>query len=188
MHARSRSIVVTLAIVLALLVAVPAGAAKKPPAPPPETDKVILFSSDGMRPDLMEGYAADGVMPTYADLIAEGVVGDNGLIQAFPPNTGVGWNTLATGAYPGEHGTTNNTFHRTGATFTGGTSAFATGIVQADTLQQAAERAGLKVASVEWVGSRGLTPPLAGPVIDFRNFFSRRGVLTYPLVASEQAR
>ena len=42
-----------------------------------------------------------------------------------------------------------------------------------------------KVASVEWVGSR--THNLQGPVIDFRNFFSTRGVLTFPLVASEQA-
>ena len=187
---RSRSILVALAVIAAFVVAVPAGALK--PGKPsgggrPTADKVILFASDGMRPDLMEGYAADGFMPTYADLMAEGVVGDNGLIQAFPPNTGVGWSTLATGTYPGEFGSTNNTFHRTGGTFTSSTSAFATGILQADTLQQAAERAGLKVTSVEWVGSRGLTPPLAGPVIDFRSFFSRRGVLTYPLVASEQA-
>jgi len=187
-RARTRSIVAAFAILLALVIAVPAGAAKqqKPLAPPPKADEVILFSSDGMRPDLMEDYAADGLMPTYADLMAEGVIGDNGLIQAFPPNTGVGWFTLATGAYPGEHGSTNNTFHRTGASFTSGTSAFATGIQQADSIQQAAERAGLEVASVEWVGSRGLSPAMAGPVIDFRNFFSRRGVLTYPLVASEQ--
>jgi len=188
-HARTRSIVAAFAILLALVIAVPAGTAKpsKPPTGPPHADKVILFSSDGMRPDLMETYAAEGLMPTYADLVASGVRGDNGLIQAFPPNTGVGWYTLATGAYPGEHGSTNNTFHRTGAAFTGGTSAFATGIQQADSIQQAAERAGLKVASVEWVGSRGLVPAMAGPVIDFRNFFSRRGVLTFPQVASEQA-
>jgi len=190
MLTRFRSIVLALAIVMAFAVAIPAGAVKtgKPSGGGrPKADKVILFASDGMRPDLMEGYAADGFMPTYADLMAQGVVGDNGLIQAFPPNTGVGWNTLATGTYPGEFGTTNNTFHRTGSTFTSGTSAFAPGLLQADTLQQAAERAGLKVTSVEWVGSRGLTPSLAGPVIDFRNFFSRRGVLTYPVVAGEQA-
>ena len=28
------------------------------------TDKVILFASDGMRPDLMEDYARHGSMPT----------------------------------------------------------------------------------------------------------------------------
>jgi predicted AlkP superfamily phosphohydrolase/phosphomutase len=62
----------------------------------------------------MERYAAEGAMPTYAELLAQGVRGDNGLVQAFPPNTGVGWYTLATGAFPGEHGSTNNTFFRTG--------------------------------------------------------------------------
>jgi predicted AlkP superfamily phosphohydrolase/phosphomutase len=138
-----------------------------------------------MRPDLMEKYVAEGVMPTYADLLAKGVKGENGLVQAFPPNTGVGWYTLATGTYPGEHGSTNNTFHRTGEADFNNRTSLGASILQADTLQQAAERAGKKVVSVEWVGSR--THNLQGPVIDFRTFFSTRGVLTYPLVASEQA-
>ena len=150
----------------------------------PLASKVIFFASDGMRPDLVDKYAAEGLMPTYKDLIAKGVKGDNGLVQAFPPNTGVGWYTLATGTYPGEHGSTNNTFFRAGDVFNNRTSLGAS-ILQADTLQQAAERAGKKVASVEWVGSR--THNLQGPVIDFRNFFSTRGVLSFPLVASEQA-
>ena len=55
-------------------------------------------------------------MPTMAELMADGVKGQNGLLQGFPPNTGVGWYTLATGTWPGEHGSTNNTFHRTGET------------------------------------------------------------------------
>src|SRR6266545_5646310 len=67
----------------------------------PLTSKALFFSSDGMRPDLMEKYAAQGAMPTYASLISQGLKGDNGLTQAFPPNTGVGWYTLATGTYPG---------------------------------------------------------------------------------------
>jgi len=167
--------------------AAPAGPQPNLPAKP-SADRVILFSSDGMRPDLMERYAAEGAMPAYAELLDDGVRGDNGLLQAFPPNTGVGWSTLATGTWPGEHGSTNNTFHRTGeGNFNNRTSFATTGILQADTIQQAAERAGLKIASVEWVGSRGISPALAGPVVDFRNFFSTRGVLTMPLVASEQA-
>lgn len=144
----------------------------------PLTEKVIFFASDGMRPDLMENYAGRGFMPTYAELMAQGVRGKNGMVQAFPPNTGVGWYTLATGAYPGEHGSTNNTFHRTGeGDFNNRTSFSSTGILQADTLQQAAERAGKTVVSVEWVGSRSLVPALQGPVVDFRSFFSNRGVL-----------
>jgi 2',3'-cyclic-nucleotide 2'-phosphodiesterase (5'-nucleotidase family) len=178
-HARTRSIVAAFAIVLALVIAVPAGTAKpsKPPAGPPHADEVIFFASDGMRPDLMETYAAEGLMPTYADLMANGVRGDNGLIQAFPPNTGVGWYTLATGAYPGEHGSTNNTFHRTGENSFNNRTSFAQSILQADSIQQAAERAGKTVVSMEWVGSRTLVPALQGPVVDFRTFFSNRGIL-----------
>ena len=113
---------------------------------------MIFFAADGMRPDLMEKYAGEGVMPTYADLMANGVKGDNGLVQAFPPNTGVGWYTLATGTYPSEHGSTNNTFFRTGDSFNNRTAAFSDGVLQADTIAEAAERAGKKVVSVEWSG------------------------------------
>ncbi|MEK6574526.1 MAG: alkaline phosphatase family protein, partial [Chloroflexota bacterium] len=148
------------------------------PTAAPLAAKVIFFASDGMRPDLMERYAAEGAMPTYEQLMRDGVRGDNGLLQGFPPNTGVGWYTLATGTWPGEHGSTNNTFHRTGeGNFNNRTSFATTGLLQADSIQQAAERAGKTVVSMEWVGSRILVPALQGPVVDFRTFFSNRGVL-----------
>ena len=92
--------------------------------------RVVLYSSDGMRPDLMQQYAADGAMPTYASLMATGVKGANGMVQAFPPNTGVGWYTMATGTYPSEHGSTNNTFHRTGDAFANSTSFAASATLQ----------------------------------------------------------
>lgn len=152
----------------------------------PLTTKAIFFASDGMRPDLMEKYVADGAMPTYAALIAAGQRGDNGMVQAFPPNTGVGWYTLATGAYPAEHGSTNNTYFRSGDNnFNNSTSFSAPGTLQADTLAAAAERAGKKVAQVDWVG--GANAGIAGPTVDFTSFFSTRGVLAAPLVAQEQA-
>ena len=49
------------------------------------TDKVIMFASDGMRPDLMEEYARHGSMPTYKALMHDGVRGHNGLVHGFPP-------------------------------------------------------------------------------------------------------
>ncbi|MET0607308.1 MAG: alkaline phosphatase family protein, partial [Gaiellaceae bacterium] len=57
-------------------------------------EKVVMFASDGMRPDLMERYAKQGFMPTYKKLMKDGVTGANGMVQAFPPNTGVGWYTM----------------------------------------------------------------------------------------------
>jgi 2',3'-cyclic-nucleotide 2'-phosphodiesterase (5'-nucleotidase family) len=141
----------------------------------PHASQAIFFAADGMRPDLMERYADEGLMPTYAEMLENGVKGDNGLLQAFPPNTGVGWYTLATGAWPSEHGSTNNTFHRTGESNFNNRTTLGLPILQADTIQQAAERAGKTVVSVEWVGSR--THNLQGPVVDFRSFFSARGVI-----------
>ena len=125
-------------------------------------------------------------MPTYADMLATGVRGDNGMKPGFPPNTGVGWYTMATGTWPGEHGSTNNTYHRTGeANFNNRTSFSQAGTLQADTLAAAAERAGKKVAQIDWVG--GAQAAISGPTVDFVNFFSTRGVLAAPLNATEQA-
>src|SRR6187455_765126 len=145
--------------------------AKKEPQP----TRVVMFASDGMRPDLMEKYAKAGVMPTYKELMKHGATGKNGMIQAFPPNTGVGWYTMATGTYPSEHGSTNNTFFRGGDAFSNRTSFSASGVLQADTIANAAERAGKKVAQIDWVG--GAAANINGPTVDFTNFFSNRGVL-----------
>ena len=174
---------VTLLVAMGITLAGAAAAKEKPSA---LASKVVFFASDGMRPDLMQKYAGQGQMPTYASLLANGVRGNNGLVQAFPPNTGVGWYTLATGTYPGEHGSTNNTYHRVGeGSFNNRTSFSASGTVQADTIAAAAERAGKKVAQIDWVG--GANAGINGPTTDFANFFSTRGVLAAPLNADEQA-
>jgi 2',3'-cyclic-nucleotide 2'-phosphodiesterase (5'-nucleotidase family) len=161
---------------LSLLAAPVQGPPGKPG--PEKVEKVIFFAADGMRPDLMVKYASQGAMPTYADLMRDGVKGVNGLVQAFPPNTGVGWYTLATGTYPSEHGSTNNTFFRSGDAFNNRTAAFSAGVLQADTLPEAAERAGKKVVSMEWSGGSRTMTPLQGPVVDYRNFYSNRGLWT----------
>ena len=148
-------------------------------------EKVVMFASDGMRPDLMERYAKQGFMPTYKKLMKDGVTGANGMVQAFPPNTGVGWYTMATGTYPSEHGSTNNTYFRSGDTFSNRTSFSAAGTMQADTIANAAERAGKKVAQIDWVG--GAAANIQGPTVDFTNFFSNRGVLVGQADATEQA-
>ena len=144
-----------------------------------------MFASDGMRPDLVDKYVAEGVMPTYEALIDAGVTGDNGMLQAFPPNTGVGWYTMATGAYPAEHGSTNNTFFRAGDAFNNRTSFSGAGVLQADTIANAAERAGKKVAQIDWVA--GVAAGIQGPTVDFTNFFSNRGVLVGAADPVEQA-
>ena len=174
--ARRCAVAVVLAVALVGVVA-SASAASNASGQAAATEKVILFSSDGMRPDLMWQYAHAGLMPTYRDLIGRGVVGDNGLRQAFPPNTGVGWSVLASGAYPAQTGSTNNTFYDTTTPFTSSTSAFAPGVLQADTLQQDAERTGKSVVCFEWTTCGGIRPQIQGPVVDGESFFSKSAVL-----------
>jgi len=139
---------------------------------------VLLFASDGMRPDFVDRYSADGVTPTMAGMIEGAVQGENGLLQAFPPNTGSGWATLSTGTWPGEHGSINNTFYRTGdADFNNRTSAFDPGVLQAQTIAQATEQYGKSVVAVHWTGTGGVMPALNGPAIDYWTSYSFSTVL-----------
>jgi 2',3'-cyclic-nucleotide 2'-phosphodiesterase (5'-nucleotidase family) len=169
--------------------AVSAGTAKVAKAKPDKalTDKAVFFASDGMRQDKVEKYAAKGVMPTMKRLLKKGVkAADSGLLTQAPSNTGAGWYTLATGAWPGVHGSTNNTFHKNGDLFTPNrTSAFDPGVLQAESIAQAAERDGLKVAQVEWAGGRNAS--IQGPTIDFQTFLSGRGVATNYISPADSA-
>ncbi len=170
--------------------AAPGQASAKPEHP------VLLYSSDGMRPDLMQLFAVGGSMPNYSSLMRTGATGQNGLTQGFPPNTGQGWYTLATGAWPGVHGSTNNTFFDTRLQFTQSLSfsfhgngaspgSDPTNVLEAQSVASSAELAGKKVAQIEWTG--GLNANINGPTVDFDTFFSQRGVLEFPLDATKQA-
>jgi 2',3'-cyclic-nucleotide 2'-phosphodiesterase (5'-nucleotidase family) len=150
------------------------------------SDKLLFFASDGLRQDAVAKYADKGVVPGFRELLRKGArASGNGLLTQAPPNTGAGWFTLTTGAWPGVHGSTNNTFHTNGQPFANTTSAFGAGILQAETLAQAAERGGKKVAQIEWAGGRSGT--IDGPTLDFRNFRSGRGVATNYISPSDSA-
>ncbi len=142
-----------------------------------ERSSVLFFASDGLRQDLIEKYAERGVVPGFRDLLRKVVkASGDGLLTQAPPNTGAGWFTLATGAWPAVTGSTNNTFHVNGAPFGNRTTAFDAGVLQAETIAQSAERGGLKVAQIEWAGGR--SGAIQGPTLDFRTFLSGRGVAT----------
>ena len=83
-----------------------------------DSGKLLFFASDGLRQDAVEKYAAHGDTPGFRELLRHGTkASDNGLLTQAPPNTGAGWFTLNTGAWPGVHGSTNNTFHVNGQPF-----------------------------------------------------------------------
>ena len=180
-RAWTRSLItVTVIALLATLVAAPAAIATSSKSTP-RSDAAVLFAADGLRQDLVQKYADRGYMPTMRRFLRTGAkASGNGMLTQAPPNTGAGWYTLATGAWPGVHGSTNNTFHKSGptsATFGGTrTGSFDAGVLQAETIAQAAERGGLKVAQVEWAGGRNGV--ISGPTIDYRTFLSGRGVAT----------
>ena len=72
MNVRRKAPALVVGAFLAVIALVGAGNAvsAKPTSAKPTADRVIFFASDGMRPDLMETYAAQGPMPTYATLMA----------------------------------------------------------------------------------------------------------------------
>lgn len=178
--ARGRRTISLLAVVAMLALPGVAARADSPPSGSPvpnASGKAVFFVADGMRQDLIEQYAGQGELPTMAELLKKGTSATGGgLMPEAPPNTGAGWYSLATGAWAGVHGSTNNTFHINGQAFTSRTSAFDSGVLQAETIAQAAERGGKKVAQVEWAGGRNAT--IDGPTIDYLTFLSGRGVAT----------
>ncbi|MBI3686919.1 MAG: 5'-nucleotidase C-terminal domain-containing protein [Actinobacteria bacterium] len=150
-------------------------------------DPVLMFVADGMRQDLVERYAAGpGSMPAMAELLKKGSSATGGgLLTEAPPNTGAGWYSLATGAWPAVTGSTNNTFHVNGQPFNNRTGSFDAGVLQAESIAQSAERGGLKVAQIELASGRGAT--ITGPTVDYRTFLSGRGVATNYLSPTDDA-
>ena len=188
-HQKSLLRLFSILLVVSMLV-MPAGAlaASEVAAPDSQSssEKVIFFSSDGLRQDMVEAFANKRLMPAMAMLLRTGArAADGGLLTQAPPNTGSGWYSLATGAWPGVHGSTNNTFTINGAPFANRTSAFDSVALQAETLAQAAERGGKKVAQIEWAGGR--VGVINGPTVDFRSFLSGRGVTTNYISPTDDA-
>jgi len=180
-----------LALMLMLTVTLPfstawAGQAQSQSLAKTNSDRVLLFASDGLRQDLVSKFADQRLMPTMREFLRNGAsAGGNGLLTQAPPNTGAGWYSLATGAWPGVTGSTNNTFHINGQPFGNRTAAFDPGVLQAETIAQAAERGGKKVAQIEWAGGR--VGVINGPTVDFLSFFSGRGIATNYTAPSDNA-
>lgn len=145
---------------------------------------VLFFVADGMRQDLIPKYA--GRDSELAEMLKGGVsAAGGGMLTQAPPNTGAGWYSLATGAWPAVTASTNNTFHKNGAAFTSRTAAFDPGVLQAESIAQSAERGGKKVVQFEYAG--GANAVINGPTVDYRSFFSGRGVATNYIAPSDNA-
>ena len=126
-----------------------------------------------------------GSMPTYKKLMRDGVTGDNGMVRPSrrtPASAGTRWRPAPT--RPSTARRTTRIF-RSRRHVLNRTSFSAANTMQADTIANAAERAGKKVAQIDWVG--GAAAGIKGPTVDFTNFFSNRGVLVGAANPTEQA-
>jgi 2',3'-cyclic-nucleotide 2'-phosphodiesterase (5'-nucleotidase family) len=176
--------ILNILVMLALLLGatLPLTASKASEIPPiNEPPKVIFLVVDGMRQDKLHEYFTRGLPEDMQDEFWIGAMAeDDGLLTQAPPNTGTGWYTLMTGAWAAVHGSTNNTFAKNGGSGSyfqsSRVAAFDAGVLSAETIGQAAERAGKKVVQFEFAGSRN--GAIDGPTIDYRNFYSGRGVVT----------
>ena len=123
----------------------------------------------------MQRYAAAGEMPTYAALMRGGARAATASPRASRP-TPARADTMATGAWPGVHGSTNNTFfHRPGRDFSrNGTSPDHQGARGA--VGRLGRRTGRQEGRPAGVDRRPHAN-INGPTVDFATFFSRRGVL-----------
>jgi len=92
---RARPLVVTLGVLLALV------AACRGPRPQTTTKRLVVLGFDGLDPDLLERWIADGRMPTFAALTAKG--GLYRLETTPSPETLPAWASFATGVDPGRH-------------------------------------------------------------------------------------
>lgn len=135
-----------LAVLMVLALAAPAAASERAP--------LILVSIDGFRAE----YLQRGLTPTLSALAARGARAE-AMQPSFPVNTYPNHYTLVTGLRPDRHGITDNTMFdpaRPGVKFSMGARDQVEDRFwwdQGEPIWVAAERAGVKTASLYWPGS-----------------------------------
>ena len=126
--------------------------------------RAIVIGIDGMMPEMVEKFTAEGHMPFIARLIERGTYSP--MLSSPPVDTPTNWTSLATGAYTGTHGI--NTFgvhfdgerfeemHRVNPSifppFVDQAPAYLNQLSRAEYVWQAAERAGKRCITVNWPG------------------------------------
>ena len=116
-----------------------------------QQDKVVVIGLDAAVASLVEEYIASGDMPNLAELRKRG--GYARLHSVFPGVTPVNWASVSTGAYPGTHGITDFLIVEPGAALDSGINAFLSATRQAETLWEAANKAGMKTATLNFPGA-----------------------------------
>lgn len=105
--------------------------------------RAIILGMDSTFLPIVRRFAAEGILPNFSRLMAEGTA--NEAMPCLPCYTPTNWATLATGAWPGTHGAANWNDRRPGDQLERTPlSTFDSRTITAETIWEAAERAGLK--------------------------------------------
>ena len=121
--------------------------AKKP-------EKLAVIGLDCALPHLIEQHIKEGHLPNFKKLIDGGVIADNCLVP-FPTVTPPNWATIATGAWAGTHCVTDFHVHEPGTALDNMNikAAFSSERVKAETIWDAADKAGKKCIVVNYPGA-----------------------------------
>jgi len=128
---------------------------------------VLMLGLDALVPNILEKFAAEGLLPNFARLFEQGCY--TRLLSAIPAQTPANWQTIATGAAPGTHGITVWGGHRPGdpAGETHRPEAFSSGLCLAEYAWEAAARAGKKSVVINYAGY----PPTTGSAAHIDRLF-----------------
>lgn len=128
-------------------------------AAPASAEPVLMISIDGLRPgDVIEAEVRGLKLPNLRRFVTEGTYA-NGVVGVLPTVTYPSHATLITGTSPARHGITHNLAFDPLQINQSGWTWYA-GDIKAQTIWDAASRAGVKVANVHWpvsIGAKGVT-------------------------------
>lgn len=65
-------------------------------------NKILIIGVDGVDPDLLEKFIAEGILPNFSRIISDGAYGK--IKSSIPIITTVTWTSFITGKNPGKHG------------------------------------------------------------------------------------
>jgi len=114
--------------------------------------RAVLIGLDGANYEGMKPLLERGLLPNLTKLLREGTRCENAY-PPYPTLTGSNWATIATGAWPGTHGVTDMSYHVSGEPVNYWHSGFTSNAVEAETLWEAAARAGKKAITLKYTGS-----------------------------------
>ena len=128
-----------------------------------EKRSLVLISWDGSPAERVYGLMADGQMPNFAALAAQGLRAE--YAQSIDPSlTAAAHNSISSGAFPTHTGITSNSFHVAGDDFFWYRRGFDETMDDAEPVWVTASRAGLTTAAVFFVGG---SPAHTGQEADY---------------------